>query len=59
MNSQQPIRSQQVAATDDKYSIAIAIDIDKKYDDSKDDINENNDSYASDHIYICIYSTCM
>ena len=53
MNSQQPIRSQQVAATDDKYSIAIAIDIDKKYDDSKDDINENNDHT---HLTISTYA---
>ena len=44
MNSQQPIRSQQVAATDANSSISITIDIDKNYDDSKDDINENNDS---------------
>ena len=44
LKSQQPIRSQQVAATDANSSISITIDIDKNYDDSKDDINENNDS---------------
>ena len=44
MNSQQPIRSQQVAATDDNSSISITIDIDKNKDDSKDDINDKKDS---------------
>ena len=44
MNSQQTIRSQQVAATDDNCSISITIDIVKNDDDSKDDSNENNDS---------------
>ena len=42
MNSQQPIRSQQVAATDDNCSIAI--DIHKNDDNPKDDINKNKDS---------------
>ena len=42
MNSQQPIRSQQVAATDDNCSITI--DIHKNDDNPKDDINKNKDS---------------
>ena len=44
MKSQEPIRSQQVAATDANSSISITIDIDKNKDDSKDNINEKNDS---------------
>ena len=43
-NGQQKIRSQKVTATDGNCSISIAIDIEKNYEDSKDDINEKHDA---------------